>query len=148
MAMNFFNLLKTEHKDVKNKFEELLSIGKIDRRECETLCHKLQLHMEMEEKYFYPVMEDFEETMALAEEAELEQKEAKKFIRALLNGDLDDVEYKVKLEMLQAEIGHHFDEEESQFFPKAQEVLSDEEVESITEKMVALKEKKEAASSR
>jgi len=145
--MNFFNLLKSEHKEVKTKLEELVNSEEIDREECEIVCQKLLLHMEMEEKYFYPVMEDFEETKELAEEAQLEHKESKKFIRSLLNNELDDTEYKVKLEMLQAGVEHHADEEESEFFPKAQEVLSDEEVDEITEKMVALKEKKEETSS-
>ena len=60
--MNFFNLLKSEHKEVKTKLEELVNSEEIDREECEIVCQKLLLHMEMEEKYFYPVMEDFEET--------------------------------------------------------------------------------------
>jgi hypothetical protein len=142
--MNFFTLLKQEHKEAKDTFKTLLDQEEIDRAEAEILCNKLLLHMEMEEKYFYPLISKAkeEEALELSEEAQLEHNEAKKPIKELLGGKLDDVAYKVKLELLQLEITHHADEEEKELFPKAKEILSDEQVKDITEKMVALKEKK------
>jgi hemerythrin-like domain-containing protein len=143
---NFFNLLKEEHKEAKDTFKTLLSQETADRHETQVLCQKLLLHMEMEEKYFYPLMESFKATEELSEEAELEHTEAKKFITALQQDKkLDDTEFKVKLEMLQLAIEHHADEEESELFPKAKAKLSEAQVKEITEKMVALKEKKQKA---
>lgn len=142
--MTFFTLLKEEHKEAKDTFKKLLEQDEIDREETEVLCNKLLLHMEMEEKYFYPLIQKAkdEEALELSEEAQLEHDEAKKPIKELLSGKLEDVEYKVKLELLQLEITHHADEEEKDLFPKAKELLSAEQVKDITEKMVALKEKK------
>jgi hemerythrin-like domain-containing protein len=99
--------------------------------------------MEMEEIYFYPLMEKYKATGELAEEAELEHNEAKKFIDALLKKTLDEAEYKVKLEMLHMAIEHHIEEEENELFPKAKEKLSKAQIEDITQKMLALKEKRE-----
>jgi hemerythrin-like domain-containing protein len=143
--MNFFTLLKQEHKEAKGLFKELLKADVVDREKAELLCHKLQLHMEMEEKCLYPILDKISSTSDMAEEAELEHAEAKKFIRALLKGNaLDDIEYKVKLEMLHVGIEHHVQEEESEFFPEAEKILSKEQVQEITDNMLALKEKKAA----
>jgi iron-sulfur cluster repair protein YtfE (RIC family) len=142
--MNFFTLLKQEHKEAKDTFKALLEAEEIDHKEAELLCNKLLLHMEMEEKYFYPLIQKAKDDKAveLSEEAQLEHTEAKKPIKELLSGKLDNVEFKVKLELLQLEITHHAEEEEKELFPKAKEILSAEQVTDITEKMVALKEKK------
>lgn len=144
--MNFFTLLKNEHKDAKDTFKKLLAEDSIDSAETDLLCNKLLLHMDMEEKYFYPRMKQAKETEDLAVEAKLEHTEAKALIRALLKNSLDDIEKKVKLETLQLEIEHHVDEEESDLFPLAKKVLDDDEVKAITEKMLALKEKSGLAS--
>lgn len=139
--MNFFTLLKDEHKEAKDTFQKLLKQDTIDQKETALLCEKLLLHMEMEEKYFYPKVKKIQETEELTMEAKLEHDEAKVQIQALQKGDLDEVERKVKLEMLQLGIMHHVDEEESELFPLAKSHLSDEEVRDISEKMLALKEK-------
>lgn len=140
--MNFLTLLKQDHKEAKDTFKTLTNQEKIDRAKTEELCQKLLLHMEMEEKYFYPVMEEYKASKELSEEAELEHTEAKKFITTLLNGKLDDVEYKVKLEMLQLGIEYHIQEEEGELFPVAKTKLSEAQIKEISDKMIALKEKK------
>jgi hemerythrin-like domain-containing protein len=141
--MNFFTLLKQEHKEAKDTFKKLLKADKIDRKETQTLCYKLLLHMEMEESYFYPEMEKYKVSKDLSEEANLEHDEAKAFIDALLTSKLDEMAYKVKLEMLQLCIEHHADEEEDELFPVAQKKLSDAQISAITDKMMALKDKKQ-----
>ena len=105
------------------------------------LCQKLLLHMEKEEKYFYPIMKKKTEADDEVLEAKLEHEEAKKQIKALMSSDLGDVETKVKLEILQLEIEHHVQEEEDELFPLAEKELSKDEIQSITEKMEALQEK-------
>jgi hypothetical protein len=145
--MNFFTLLKQEHKEAKETFDTLLNQEEIDRKETEILFQKLLLHMEMEEKCFYPLMENYKATEELSEEAELEHTEAKKYIRQILSDKLHDVEYKVKLEMLQLCIEHHAKEEEKELFPIARKKLSEKQIQSITEDMMALKQSKQEKAS-
>jgi hypothetical protein len=145
--MNFFTLLKQEHKEAKETFDTLLNQEEIDRKETEILFQKLLLHMEMEEKCFYPLMENYKATEELSEEAELEHTEAKKYIRQILSDKLHDVEYKVKLEMLQLCIEHHAKEEEKELFPIALKKLSEKQIQSITEDMMALKQSKQEKAS-
>ncbi len=138
--MNFISLLKDEHKEVKSLFKDLLKKESVEAKACETLCKKLLLHMEMEEKYLYPKVKKIKETQELAIEAKLEHQEAKVQINSLLKGNLDEIETKVKLETLQLEIEHHVEEEEKELFPLTEKVLSEKEIQAITEKMLELKE--------
>lgn len=137
--MNFIGMLKDEHKEAKSLFKELLKQDSVEAKSCEVLCKKLLLHMEMEEKYFYPRVKRIQDTQELAMEAKLEHEEAKVQINALLKDKLNEIETKVKLELLQLEIQHHVEEEEKELFPLAEKVLSEKEIQEITEKMVQLK---------
>ncbi|MEB3246202.1 MAG: hemerythrin domain-containing protein [Vampirovibrionales bacterium] len=143
--MDFFSLLKQEHQEAKDLFEEILDTEPIDRAKTELLCEKLKLHMEMEETFFYPEIEDLKKTKEMTQEGELEHDEAKKYMKALLKSDLDDIEYKVKLEMLKLSVVHHVDEEESDLFPEAKKVLSKTQIDRITDEMKAYKSKKSGA---
>ncbi|WP_373532535.1 hemerythrin domain-containing protein [Vampirovibrio sp.] len=142
--MDFFTLLKDEHKEAQGTFRELFQETEIDPQKAEVLCQKLLVHMEMEEKYFYPVMQEHKTTKELSKEATLEHSEAKKLIKAMLEKNLDETEYKVKLEMLQLAIEHHIEEEEKEVLPKAEKWIQQDKVQEITEKMLALKERKKA----
>jgi iron-sulfur cluster repair protein YtfE (RIC family) len=137
-----FSLLKEQHKEAKVLFKEVLASDPVDREKAKKVCKKLSLHMELEEKYLYPVMEEHGDTQETAKEAELEHAEAKKAIKDILADKLDDTELKVKVELLFLEIEHHVKEEESDFFPKIKADLPKEQVEEIKAKMLALMEKK------
>ena len=138
-----FSLLKEQHKEAKTLFKEALANDPVDREKAKKVCKKLALHMELEEKYLYPVMENNEDTKETAKEAELEHAEAKKAIKDILADKLDDTELKVKVELLFLEIEHHVKEEENDFFPKIKADLPAEQLEEIKAKMLALLQKKE-----
>lgn len=140
--MSFFNLLKEEHQEARKVLKTLVQQENIDKKKTEEICQKLLLHMEMEEKYFYPCVKNVQDTADLEEEAVLEHKEAKRAIKQILGRELDEVAYKVQVEMLQLEIEHHVEEEENELFPKAKKILSKAEVQEITGKMEQLKESK------
>lgn len=138
-----FSLLKEQHKEAKMLFKEALASDPVDRKKAKLVCKKLSLHMELEEKYLYPVMEKKGDTQETAKEAELEHAEAKKAIKDILADKLDDTELKVKVELLFLEIEHHVKEEENDFFPKIKSDLPAEQLEEIKAKMLALLQKKE-----
>jgi hemerythrin superfamily protein len=50
-----FSLLKEQHKEAKILFKEALASDPVDREKAKKVCKKLALHMELEEKYLYPV---------------------------------------------------------------------------------------------
>jgi hemerythrin-like domain-containing protein len=140
--MDIFTLLKNDHKEVKDLFQKILNEEEINTEWVETLCQKLTIHMDLEEKLFYPVLGDHEETSELAEEAGLEHAEAKKIVRALKKEGLENSELKVKCEMLKLAIEHHVDEEEGEIFPKAKQTLTHEQINSIGTEFAKQKEKR------
>lgn len=144
--MDFFTLLKQDHREVKETFQQLFRQPEVEHSKAEALYETLLLHMELEENYFYPVMHDLEATRDIAEESVREHQEAKKSIRTLQGGRLDDVEYRTELELLQAEIENHIKEEEGEVFPKAKKLLSEEQIQTITDQMTTLKQNKTRAS--
>jgi len=143
--MNIFTVLKKDHREVQDLFKDILKDeDDLDEDKVETLCQMLTVHMELEEKLFYPELKRHKETSDMEEEAELEHAEAKTLVRALKKGGLDNTEMKVKIEMLQLAINHHIEEEEKEVFPEAKEIISDDKISSIAEKFTAEKEKRMA----
>jgi len=140
--MDIFSVLKNDHKEVKNIFEEILKIEDLDTKKIEKLCSMLTIHMELEEKLVYPVFQKHKEVAELTKEAFLEHDEAKKLIRSLKKEGLENEELKVKCEMLQLAINHHVDEEEGEVFPKAKKVLPDQEIRSLGEAFIEHKQKR------
>ena len=140
--MDIFTVLKNDHRDAKDLFEKILKEEEIDEGKVNTLCTALTIHMELEEKLFYPVLQGYKETSELIEEAFLEHAEAKKLIRGLKKEGLDNADLKVKCEMLQLAINHHVDEEEGEVFPKAKKVLSTDEIQTIAQEFTQQKQKR------
>jgi iron-sulfur cluster repair protein YtfE (RIC family) len=140
--MDMFTLLKSDHEKVKKMFEEALAEEEIDKELVNTICEELLMHMEIEEKFLYPVMKKTEEMKNKAEEAVLEHKEGKTVIEALQTSRLTNVKRKVKLEVLKLEIEHHVEEEENEVFPELKRLVPQEQLQEIAEKMQAHKAKK------
>jgi hemerythrin-like domain-containing protein len=129
--MNLFDELKADHREAKGLFT-IISVQKGSNWEViQELCEKLKLHMRLEEQYFYPALEEYQETASLAKESYREHSEAKELIKVILSENLEEDDLREKLEMLEMAIDHHVREEENDIFPKAKRVLSDEEIEEI-----------------
>jgi hemerythrin-like domain-containing protein len=147
-----FKMLKEEHKEAKQILQTILDKAEkedeIDQKLIKKVCEALTRHMDMEERYLYPVAEKKKALKEDSEEAELEHEAARKLIKQLTGSrKLDDIECKVKVEMLQLDIEHHVREEESEFFPKIEEHFSKEQLNDIYENMKAFVEQAELAGS-
>jgi iron-sulfur cluster repair protein YtfE (RIC family) len=148
MTMKLFTLLKDDHETVKRGFKDLMSEEEINVQDLEVICNQLTLHMQLEEKFLYPVMQEQESARELTEEAILEHKEAERIMKEIQGGKLDPMELKVKAEMLQLAIEHHVEEEESTFFEEVRNCLSEDQIDEISQQMVAFKQQAEKKSVR
>jgi iron-sulfur cluster repair protein YtfE (RIC family) len=146
--MTLFTLLKQDHDKVKREFKALMQQDEIDVDVLESICNELTIHMQMEEKYLYPVMQKEESAKEITEEAILEHQEAKKLVDEILDGDLDTTELKVKAEMLQLAIEHHVKEEEDELFAEIKDSLSEDRIDEIAQQMITFKEKAQKTSVR
>ena len=137
--MDAFELLKNDHKKVSQLFEEIESASGPSKKQLFTqLKGELDVHAHIEEKIFYPALENKEESRDITLEAYEEHKVVKDLLAELANASPSD-EWDAKLKVLKENVEHHVEEEEGELFDKAEDVLSDEQIERLGAEMEAEK---------
>lgn len=147
--MNAFTLLKEDHKKVAGILEKIDATterGVKTREELFTqLKTELDIHTEIEETIFYPVLEKHEETRDITLEGIEEHRIVKELLAELDAMAKDDEVWTAKMTVLKESIEHHVEEEEGEMFPKARKALTEEEIETLGTRMEAAKKKQKAA---
>jgi len=147
--MDAFNLLKADHRKVEELFSELESAsGQAKLRVFEQIKTELELHTHIEEKIFYPALEKPKPTHDLTLEAYEEHDVVKKLLREMSRAKSATEEWEAQAKVLQENVEHHVEEEENELFEKAQEALSEEQIEALGEEMETEKERKQRSASK
>lgn len=147
--MDAFELLKTDHRKVATLFERLEEAsGKEKLRIFNQIKKELEVHTHIEEKIFYPALEKPQETHDLTLESYEEHKVVKTLLAELSGAKSADDEWQAKAKVLRENVEHHVEEEEDELFSKADDALSDDEIETLGEKMAAEKARKLGVSKR
>ena len=132
--MNALDLLKQHHDEVKKLFkqyEKLADHADEKRQELfEAIADRLSAHASIEELYFYPAAKA-EDTEDLLREASEEHLSVKRIMADLLDMEPSDEEFDAKMQVLQEQIEHHVEEEETDLFKKARKLLSKEQLEDL-----------------
>jgi iron-sulfur cluster repair protein YtfE (RIC family) len=135
--MDLYQLLRQDHLKAKRLFERLSEVAEpatsTRERLFQELKQELERHTELEEKHFYPALERYEEAQELVGEALEEHDEIGQLIEALDQSEPDDQEWAMRLSELQEEVEFHIEEEETELFPQAQELLKASEAQAIAE---------------
>jgi hemerythrin superfamily protein len=133
--MDLYQLLKQDHQKAKRLFERLVETSEGAKKSRERLFaelkQELELHTQVEEKHFYPVLRDHDETGDLVAEALEEHAEVKELLAALDQADKDDASWAGQLTELQDDVEHHVGEEETELFPRAQKLLDESTSQAI-----------------
>jgi hemerythrin-like domain-containing protein len=146
--MDPFELLKTDHRKVEQLFSQLESAsGKRKLEVFKQIKTELELHTQIEEKIFYPALEEPEETHDLALEAYEEHAVVKDLLKQLGRARTANDEWEAQAKVLQENVEHHVEEEENELFEKAQAALGEEELEELGDRMEAEKARKQRSSS-
>ncbi|HKG11760.1 MAG TPA: hemerythrin domain-containing protein [Pyrinomonadaceae bacterium] len=141
--MNAFQLLKQDHQTVSGIFQQLEpTTERAEKTRTELfakLKEELDIHARIEEMIFYPAIKQAAETREIV----LEGFEEHHVVKMLL-GELDAMpvateEWAAKLKVLQENVEHHVEEEEGEMFQKARQVLSEDEINQLGERMEELK---------
>ena len=150
--MNPFNLLKSDHEKVAGILE---SIDQTTERAAKgrdelfaRLKEELDLHTKIEEEIFYPALEDSEETRDVTLEALEEHRLVKQLLTELEAAPKDTEEWTAKFTVLKENVEHHVEEEEGEMFPKARKALSEDEIESLGDRLQEAKKQNRAAAAR
>ena len=143
--MDAFELLKNDHKKVAQLFEEIESASGPSKQQLfRQLKGELDIHAHVEEKFLYPALENKEESREITLEAYEEHKVVKDLLAELASESPSD-EWDAKLKVLRENVEHHVEEEEGELFDKAENVLSDEQIERLGAEMEAEKARQNGA---
>ncbi|MFL5442383.1 MAG: hemerythrin domain-containing protein [Myxococcales bacterium] len=129
--MNAIDLLKKQHEEAKELLSALEEAEVEEKEELfEKLADALAMHAAIEEQHFYPATKDAR-TEELLQEAGEEHLSAKRIIADLLEMEPDDPQFDAKIKVLQEQIEHHVEEEETELFPKVLKIHSKDEMEDL-----------------
>jgi hemerythrin superfamily protein len=147
LTHNAIALLKSDHREAEDLFEQydkLKEAGKTQEKlaVAKKVCSALLIHMEIEEKIFYPGVRGPVHDDDLMNEAVVEHAGAKDLIKQLGLLKPDDPMFDAKIKVLSEQIEHHVDEEEKEMFPKAQK--SDADLDRLGEALLTAKNKMHA----
>src|SRR5581483_2260963 len=141
-SQDAIELLKADHKQVKELFEEFEDAEEASEKEniAREAMKELRIHSVIEEEIFYPAArkalgQDDEQMM---DEAEEEHRVAKTIIEELAEEDVDDAHFEAKFKVLAENIRHHIKEEEGGMLKEAKK--ADLDLDALGEKLMARKE--------
>lgn len=139
--MDAIELLEQQHRTIESLFE------KLDKSQApfsmfERIADTLAVHMEIEERVFYPAARG-ERTDDEEEESLQEHRELKEIIAELLNHKTVDATFIARLKVLRETFEHHVEEEEGELFPTVRDAFEEERLTELSEEMEALAEELE-----
>jgi hemerythrin-like domain-containing protein len=124
--MEILDHLEQEHRQAEHLMKELSETdsGPQRRETLDRLTEALAVHMQVEERFLYPIVADVmgDET---EQEADVEHSLAREGL-ATLNDLVDEPGFKAALDMLQAGVRHHVEEEEQKIFPRLRSEARDQ----------------------
>lgn len=145
--MNAIELLKEDHKKVRGLLEQLTDTTKrAEKTRTEllaTIAKEIEVHTKIEEEIFYPAFKQAVgegDGEAMYFEALEEHRAAGDLVLPdLLATDVTSDKFSGRAKVLKEMIFHHAGEEEKEMFPKARELLGNEMLRDLGEKMEARK---------
>lgn len=131
-----FEQLKEEHARVSTMMRRIAGTDDPEERRdlFADLRKELLAHAKSEEREFYPVFRELDETGDLVEESLEDHADIEQMLDRLRNMDADTEEWSELFEELMLEVEDHFDQEENELFPLAEELIDDETAGRIEER--------------
>ena len=135
MATDAIEMLKLQHREVDELFNRIqASSGDEKIRLLGTVCERLTIHAEIEERHFYPFARSAG-VQDLVDHSIEEHAEAKHTISELLQVKRNDPRIDVLFNQLKTSVQHHVKEEENTFFPRLMTVVTQEDLIRVAEDM-------------
>jgi hemerythrin superfamily protein len=139
-------VLEHDHREVEQMFSELESLrgastdDDLSRRKelAEQVTIELVRHSVAEEVLVYPQVEE-KVSAEEAEHAREEHAEAEEAMQRLEKLDADDPGFDDELATLMSEIRHHIEDEEGEMFAHMREVIDEDELRKLGERVEAFK---------
>lgn len=141
--MNALDLLKFDHEAVNKLFSSILLTSSADKARRQELLGALKealiRHAHAEEKVFYPPLREKSQVHDLVEEGIHEHHAMEERLRRLAGIPMDSDDWIDAVEALKDRVQHHVHEEESEIFPKARQLLGDDELDRMAGRLETAK---------
>jgi len=145
--MDIFSLIKQDHQEVASLFRQLRD-AKGSRQTCEQLFTQLkealELHSHAEEQVFYPALEEADVTEEMVEEALEDHQLVAELLDELTTTPKGSAEWDEKIEILEENVQEHVEEEESNIFDAAHQLLSAADAAELAERWQTVKQEQMA----
>lgn len=130
-GMNAMNLLKQQHRDMDELFEEIEQTEEQEEKQAlvQDVADRLAAHATIEEQIFYPAAYG-NRTKELTEATE-EHLSMKRIIADLMGLPAEDDKFDAKVKVLMDQFRHHITSEENELFPSAEKELDSAELERL-----------------
>lgn len=145
--MDAIQLLKNDHKTVKDLLEQLSATSTRAVKGRTALLHEIQVnldaHVTIEEEIFYPAYRDAggKEQEKMYYEALEEHRAAEDLVLPdLLKTEPDSEQFSGRAKVLKELVEHHIEEEEEELFKQARQLLDKDTLQSLGETMAKRKE--------
>lgn len=132
-----YDILSKEHKLVLCMFEE--TAGSISKEALFRIKVEIDPHMAGEEKLYYPLLEEKEESSDAARKAHIEHNEARALMYELEGMDENSEDWTTRLNELKEAIMHHVQDEESKVFEVSRNILGQQKAEELARKYLEFK---------
>ena len=131
--MNALELLKQDHQNVKQLFQEATHASNQNKLKdlFDKIDTELEIHAHIEETVFYPALEQHEELKDMVAEALEEHQEVKTLLEEIEELGSGSHDFGGKLQELMESVEHHVAEEEGEMFPKVREVFDERELDEL-----------------
>jgi hemerythrin superfamily protein len=136
-------LLQRQHDEIRSRFEEFDGLSSRASKKKDELVKSiitdLVKHAEIEEQVFYPAVRDELDGLGDELDEDLEEHHAAELLLSELDGVSSDApRFDAKVKVLQENVLHHMEEEESDLFPKVREGLDERRRRELGGAMVEL----------
>jgi hemerythrin-like domain-containing protein len=149
--LDALKLLKADHDEVKSvlkRLDETTERAEKTRTEgFAMLKGMLQVHETIEEEILYPALKEFAKTKDIALEAYEEHHVVDMIMGELETTPVDDEQWSAKLTVMKENLEHHIEEEEGEMFKQARQVMDENELNELGDRMSARKDELLAATS-
>lgn len=142
--MDIINLLINDHRTVSKllaKGEETTERAVKSRTEIlSQIKEELKAHEKVEETLLYPLLKEYGVTRPLSFESYEEHRIVDDVIAKLEGDDPSSETWTAKFILLRELINHHVKEEEGNLFPKTKKLISKDELKTMGEEMLRMKQ--------
>ncbi|WP_243374223.1 hemerythrin domain-containing protein [Geotalea sp. SG265] len=137
-----FQILRTDHQEVTKLMDQLKQAGGQQKQQLfAQLQEELNTHMNLEERFFYPKLEEIEDLADLVQDSYADHDDIRQILQQMNEQDFDSDEWQANCEALEDTKDDHVDVEEEEIFPQAMELVDGNVLSQIGEQIAAEKGK-------